>query len=252
MGSETTVGATNAQAATSAVEAPPVPSRRRRRLWWSVVGVVALAGALGFLFRAVLLQSVAGLMIVEEPLRRVQCALLLERTCPLDEVARLYRDGLVAEVALLRIPPRRIERLRILPPQDEALQRELASRGIPRERMELLDVQPGAGGDHLRRLQPWLESRPELEATAFVRRFDSRTWQYRLRTVLPPALWARIHLRTFSYRAYDETNWWRHRTGVVSLFNGYLGYGYVVCRGEDVDPEPEWDPDAYLQALRGN
>jgi hypothetical protein len=227
----------------------PAPRRRwRRRLW--VLTALVVVGIGGWLFRESLLRLLADGLIAEEPLRKTQCALVLERSCPLDEIASLYREGMVAEVVLFQHPLGRADAMGIVPPKIEALQHALAERGIPRERMAVLDSQPGTGWDYLRIVRTWLESRPDVEVTAFVDRFDSRAWQHRLHGVLPPSLWPRIHLHTFAPRAYNESNWWRSKLGVVALFNGYLRFLHVVGHGEETATAPAWDPDAYIRGLR--
>ena len=50
-------------------------------------------------------------------------------------------------------------------------------------------------------------------------------------------------------RRYNETNWWQSKDGMVNWWNGCLKLGYVWLAGEDVEPEPAWDPDAYERAL---
>ncbi len=60
---------------------------------------------------------------------------------------------------------------------------------------------------------------------------------------------ARVRWRALPDRRYDETNWYHHKVGVLSLFDSYLSLGHVWLYGDALGEREEWNPDAYQNNL---
>lgn len=229
--------------------ATPTPPKKRRR-WRRLFLALSLLLALAVFFRAPLLRGVAGFLNVDEPPEPAEYVLIMGGDGAIAEAARYYRAGLASQVLLLEMRHHRLERLGILPTGVEILQRALTADGVPSERIAVIDAQVGEGWDFLRRVGAWLDERPAAHVTLLTDQFSSRSLRYRLRTVLVPAAWKRVHIHTLPHRWYDETNWWRRKEGVLQVYHGYLRLTQDRVRGEDREPWRDWDLEGYKQALR--
>ncbi|MEX0712258.1 MAG: hypothetical protein WD278_07905 [Pirellulales bacterium] len=70
--------------------------------------------------------------------------------------------------------------------------------------------------------------------------------------MLPEPLYRRVVVRGLADRRYDETNWWKSRTGFKSLFNSTLNLIYARWIGEDQPPPVPWNPDEFEKSLGVN
>lgn len=237
----------NPAAANLATRPAPQPRRRWRR--WALLALVLLA-AVGFVCRGPLLRAPARWLVVDDPLQPADAVLLFSGDGGLSEAARLYHEGWAARVLLLEGRHRRLERLKIVPTAVEITRRELEKLGIPPERVEVIDCQDAEGWDAYRRLGAWLAARPGARVTALANQLSTRDLHCRLHATLPRGDWDRVRLRPLTHRWYDESNWWRRKEGLLTVFHQYLGLGYDALLGEDREPWREWDPETYKQALR--
>jgi hypothetical protein len=100
------------------------------------------------------------------------------------------------------------------------------------------------------RLKEWLTAHPDATAIWLTGRFRSRETRHVLDQVLSPTTSHRVSVEGLADRRYDETNWWRSRSGWKDLFHAYLGLGYVTLVGRSSYGQDEWNPDVYEASLR--
>jgi hypothetical protein len=158
-------------------------------------------------------------------------------------------EGKTSGLILIEGPPGRLQRLGILPTATVLAKQSLGREGVPEQQLTILDTPGHNNYARVRRLGEWLEEHPGAQIMVVCDRFASRTYYHLFCSLLSPQMLPQIHLRALPNRYYDETNWWKHKEGMIDLLQSYLCYGYSVCHGDDSDTWREWDPDEYETRL---
>lgn len=242
----------NAPAVTQAVEkVDAVCDRRGRKLKRTIV-IFGAAGVLAFLFRERLLYTLAALLIVHSCDDGADYVLLLDGDRLAPAAAQHYHKNETQRLLFIAMPPRRLQRLKIVPTDQELLLAQLQRCGIPESQVTIVAGSGESDWDRARALGGWLDSHSVATVTAFVHQFSGRRWQCILRSVLTPEKMTRVRFFALPHRDYDATTWWRSKYGVLDVFNNYLHYGYVAIRGEDAAAAATWDPDEYEDLLKSN
>ena len=240
------------------MEKPDNPPRRRRQRWKAVaaacVVLLALAGLL--VYHSIVLQAVAGLLIVnEEPIGSdVDADYVWIRTgdgmsgdgdrC-YDWAAKLCERDPSRRVLLSVPPPIRLVQAGGLPGFEETSLRELSARGVPLEAVVTIE-----GNEHdpwleARSLEAWLNGKPNASVLLLSSRFGSRRWSHVFDTVLEATHRDRVNIWALADRNCDEMNWHETRSGFKNVFYAYVELAYAWCRGDNA---PQWgwqSPDEY-------
>jgi hypothetical protein len=221
----------------------------RSQRWPRRVLLLGLVVLSVYLFRGFLLYSVGSFLVVEEEVKPAEYALLLDEAVPPEAATRLYQSGLAQRVLLVESHPRRLVEMDILPSRETLVRRWLAAQRMPVDCLVVLYDDGDNDWGRVRRLRDFLDERSEVQVTALCQRFASRRWRFLFDSLLSRSAATRVHLHPLRHRFYDETNWWQQKQGILSLFNSYVGYGYVKVAGEDEEWH-RWDPERYEKALR--
>ena len=225
----------------------PKPPRKRR--WLRRLLIVAVLGALLYGFRAPLLQTLAGFLVVTDADRPAEVVLLLDADRGQEPAARFLQSGQCSTVLVLEGPPSRLHRMGFLPPAEEVARRALAKAGIKDVRLEVIRCDRHGVRPLLHSLGAWLVQHPRLGVRVLCNRFTSRQWRCLFDEVLPEDCARRCQLIPVAHRRYDETNWWSQKEGVLDFFGAYMGYLYFKIHGDDSAEWREWDPDSYEKTL---
>jgi hypothetical protein len=221
--------------------------RRRRRLL-RLLFVLVLAVSL-YLARHPLLRGLAGFLVVEDPVREADAALLLSGDRLPERAADLYRDGTVKRLLLVRGAPGRLQRIGAVPDVTEAYRAALERCEVPATAVDVLETEKRGDWNSARRLRDWLREHPDAQVIVLCARFGSRRTRCLFEQELG-GLAGRVRWLALADRRYDEADWYRHRAGAVDLFDSYLGWGHVKVYGDALGDRDEWDPDAYRNSLR--
>ncbi len=230
------------------LEAPGQARLPRPRGRWRRVLLAAVA-LLPLVFHQRLLTGAGMLLVADDPPARADYVLPLGADRGLDRAASLYRAGEAGAVLLVRGPRGRLEREHVLPPGVDIARRELARRAVPDAAVLVLPGESRGDWEAARRLGEWLRARPGATVVALCDRLGSRRERYILDAVLGADA-RRVYLRAEPHRRFDETNWWRHKEGVLHVLTASIQLGYARLAGEDKEPWREWDIDAYEKTLR--
>lgn len=220
--------------------------RLRRFALWAVSGGVAVLVC----FHQPLLTYVAQRLIVEQRRSHFDRVVVYGGEGRFDEAAAEIQGGTAAGVLLLEEEPIRPVRLGILPSSITSARQALTARGI--SDAVITDV---LGPQHTRReaarqLGDWLRERPDLHVQFLCRQLESAGWRDVLDSELEASVAQRIFVQGLPDRSYEESRWWRSRSGVRAVCLEYIGRLYeILGEGERVRREP-WNPDAFAEALR--
>jgi hypothetical protein len=138
----------------------------------------------------------------------------------------------------------------IVPPGHEVAVDQLKQRGVADSRIipdrgEIRGTWQAAD-----RIRHWLDQHAGAHIVVLCDRFSSRRLRYILDRVLSNGQSARVALRTLRDRRYDESDWWRSRTGFKAVFGAYFGLAYSWVAGRPESYAKLWDPDEYEEGLR--
>ena len=231
---------------------------RKRRGWYSTRRLIVVLAVLVcvYFFHAPILRGIAGLLIIdEEPADPNYVWIQAEDGVSgngdrcYDNAARLYHEDTSRRIILTKPYPNRLVQIEVLPCFDVISRRELAARGVPKEAIMPTDGTWQGPWQEARQMETWLKERPEADMVLLCDRFGSRRWRHILNTVLGPDHARTIEILALPDRRYDETNWWKSRCGVKSLFYGYVALTYAWWQGEDIPERDRWDPDDYERIL---
>jgi hypothetical protein len=235
-----------------AAESGHAPRRKRRALRRLAV-LLAITLCLG-LCHAWILQGLAALLVVRQPAAGCNGVLALDGGFQgpdwYDEAARLYHEDRSRRILLIEPHPGRVVRLGVLPSYEADSRHALAARGVPAEAVELLSGEASNVWAEARLLQTWLKDRPDARLLVLCSQFAGRHQRHILDAVLDPDDAARVSVRALPNPYFDETDWWKSRTGWKACAFSYLRLAYVWCQGESPPPPDELSPADYQQMLR--
>ena len=233
-----------ANAATS-VEQPTLVggSRRRRYVWMGCL----VAGILAAVLHAPILENMASVLVADAAELSPDAVLILGGDRSYDKAAALM-SGDVQYVLLPKSRPGRLERLGIYQPWETIGRRELTARAAPDDKILTINGEARNGWHRARLIDDWLRSHPETTVIVLADRFGSAAQRYVFDHEIAPAQRGRITFAALYDRRYDETNWWRSKTGIKAFVRSSFGLIYTRVRGEEPDWVVDWDPDRYEDA----
>ncbi len=210
----------------------PVRPRYRRRL-----AVAALVLLSGWAFRDSLLHGLAAGLIVDDRTQGAQSSepalantiLILDGDRKFDAAAEMYRCG-ATRILVYHAPPERLEQMGIRPTADETSRRELSARGIPSHHLEILVGDSDNRSTVAAALGQWLAEHPGQRVSVLCDRFTSRTWKSVLQRTVEPVLIGQISVVPLTNRQFDETNWWRSKSGTMAILCGYIRLSFHAWR----------------------
>jgi len=220
------------------------PSPFTRRL----VVVLAVGGCL-WLFRAPLLTSAAGVLVLDQPIEAAEYVVVLDEWTQSREALTVCQASQASRLLLLRDRPNRLHQCQLLPPEGDVLRGELIQSGLSARVVTVLTCEEKGRAAQLRLLGEVLAEEPQARVIVLCDRFTSRSCYHLCRTLLPRDQTERIRVHAVSDPLYDEQDWWHHKEGVLGFFGGVLGYTYFLIHGAEIENEPPWDPDRYEEEL---
>jgi hypothetical protein len=229
--------------------ARPLRPLHRLKKWALRLLVLASVAAVLYFFRAPLLRTAGGGLVVDEGMQPGDVALLFGADRGAEHVARWYREGSTQRVLVLEGPPGRLERLGIVDSAGEQARKALKRQSVPEGGLTIVASPGGGAWNRARGLRDWLEANPEARVALLCDRFNSRRLRFVFRRVLGDELAGRVHWCAVPSRGFDETNWWHNTAGRRACVDGYLRLAHVYFDGENQQGEQEWDPDQYEQTL---
>lgn len=217
----------------------------RRWFWLVLVAAIAVWSS-----HRTILTCIGGLVVVDE--RPVHLDLIWIRESGsriYDVVASMFLESPRRRLVMIPHRPSRLIRAGICEPLESVSRRELAIRGVPTTRFEILGTPVRNWNEELRQLADWLEGLPDAGLVVPCSRFGSACLRQAINRVMPPGVVMRVKVVAVADPRYDETNWWQSRVGVRSMLYALLSRAYSWCGVSVNDECEEWDPDTYERSL---
>jgi hypothetical protein len=223
----------------------------KRRRWGRCLLVALILGTCLYWFHVPILRSVGGYLVVDEPAATADYLLILPGVDGRnDYAAQLYHSGSVSRILLAKQYPGRLERMGLQASFVRLTELELASRGVPRDSVTRIAGQVRGTWDLARHLREWLQQQPDVRIVVLCDRFGGRRMRHIFDVTLGAEYAGRVRLTSLADRAYDESDWWKHRLATVDVFQSYVRLAYVRLWGEDREEGREWDPEEFKKTLR--
>jgi hypothetical protein len=214
----------------------------------TVLAVLLLAV---WIFHARLLCGLAAGLIVDDGHGPAPAVLILDGDRQFDSAAELYRRG-AARILVYRSRPDRLVRMGIVPAGDELARRELLKRGVSSRDLDILAGDSSSRSRIAGALHQWLAEHPGQTVNVLCDRFTSRTWKVVLGRAVEPALAGHICVVPLPNRQFDETNWWRSKTGTMALVNSYISLSFHVWRSKNEAESGELTAADFRAAFAGD
>ncbi len=214
------------------------------RRW--ILLIVGLVFTVGVLLHPWILPQVAGWLIVDQPIPSEATTVVLGGgDGQFDRAAELLVDGPCTGVLILHGGPGRLALLGILSTWPELCEREFGLRDVPADRLTVRQIDGQHAWDNIRWLDRWMAEHPAEHLVLLTDRFRSGGVARLYRRLLDPAHYARLTIVGLPDRRYDESNWWRSRTGLKALAATLADRLAFSWLGEQPIPPYDPDPDEY-------
>lgn len=246
----------NVVSVSSELSAPPRGSlatreaagRSQRRpsrwaVWIAAAGSVLVVAVV--VAHPAILRSLATLLIVEREEGFAEAIWLVDGDHRFQTAAELYFEEPRRVILIGRWYPDRLTELGILPPREEVSRSRLEERGVPGSAVEFFGESCRDLWQTARALQAWMRAHPGSRILVLCKRFRSRQFLMTLGQVLSTEELARIGILALRDYRYDETNWWRVRSGVKDFVAAWLGLGCVWAFGEPEERPALWSANEY-------
>lgn len=209
--------------------APPRPRRWRRRL----VRLALLAGLLVVLYatRGRTLPAWGRWLDVGEPPRDADYALVLGGGSDARPfvAAGLYKAGRVRGVLVPRVRPSPDELDGVVEPEAEVTRRALLARGVPADRVTVLEGEADSTFDEARALARFLDGRPDATVAVVTHDFHTRRARAVFRSVLGDRA-GRLHFVSTPSDGYSAADWWTTEDGFTTYLTETIKSVYYAAR----------------------
>jgi|GEM_PF-2827153 len=222
-----------------------VADEGRRRLWRYRIGFALVLILLVVLFG---ISPYSALILVVKPVSSRSDAVFVSNPdcgqCYRTVVDR-WKSHETNRVLLWMDEHRRLVLLGAVVPIEERARQKLERDGVAPDAIKLLPGESRCEWDTARILVAWLKENRDKRVRVFCNLLDSRRWTMIFDRVVDDSSRSRVTVEGVTDPRYDETNWWRDRTGIKTYFFSLFRLSYAYWRGEDQMPDVDWSPDAF-------
>jgi uncharacterized SAM-binding protein YcdF (DUF218 family) len=209
------------------------PKRRLRRAWRFLIVALFVAG-LGWLTwaeRASLLQGLANLWIVSDPVTSADAAVVLGGGLEVRPFAAadLYRRGVVRKVLVSGVADERVVNIGVARGHTETNRQVLLKLGVPSDAIEIFGVSNKNTRDEALALRQWAEQHAVRGLIIPTEIFGARRvrWIFQ-REFAEQAV--RIEVPSVDPPVYTRANWWTTERGLLEFQNEILKFIYYRLR----------------------
>lgn len=212
-----------------------VRRRSRGRRWLIVLASLAGAALLCWLLRAPILTSVGRFLTVHDRLQRADAIFVFGGDPDVRpfEAAALYRRGWAPRVLVPGMETGKLASIGMVPTQTQLFTGVLRHEGVPDSAVMVLTMPGGTASttDDVAVLRDWIRRTGARRVIAVTTDYHTRRARFALRRGLK-GMDVRVMMHGVPARGFDETNWWRSESGLVTYVNEYLKFArYLVAGG---------------------
>ena len=224
---------------------PLAQKRTRRRLRLFIVFMAS--AAIVFL----LIRFSGSLLVSESDIHHADFAILADSWSDrcLSSASERMKSGSVKGILLFSRERQRLELLGVISPGEELCRNKLIEQQVALEAIQSINGSSRSDWQTARLIDTWLDKHPGKRVIVLCERFSSRRWSYIFDRTIDGSNRSRLTTAGIADHRFDETNWWRSRSGIKSYFHNVFRVGYAWLHGEDSLPPIDWSPDKYESSL---
>jgi uncharacterized SAM-binding protein YcdF (DUF218 family) len=210
------------------------PGKKRR---WRIAAVtdavILLLVLLVWLFRAPILTGVAEVLIVNDEPHPADIIFLLNgdfNTRPF-KAAELYKQGLAPLVVIARSEDLPAVKAGLLPNDTDVSVGVLKKAGVPSDKIVVLPFTGGVTStfDEATALHRYMETTHISRVILVTSSFHTRRakWIFNRELIGLPVT---LEMVAVPYSSFDQTNWWKNESGLITLDNEYIKLVYYLFK----------------------
>lgn len=224
---------------------PPARLQARRRIRFIIAFVVFAV----ILFA--LLRFSGSILVSESRVNHADFAIIADWSC--DRCLSLVSDRIKSKalegVLLFSSERQRLVLLGVIPPGEELCRERLIRDGVLPDAIHFVDGKSRSDWQAARLIGAWLDEHSGKRINVLCERFSSHRWSLIFDRTITPSNRSRLAIEAVADPRFDETNWWRSRSGIKSYFHNVFRVGYARLHGEDSVPAADWSPEKYESSL---
>jgi uncharacterized SAM-binding protein YcdF (DUF218 family) len=180
---------------------------------------------LAFAFRSKILIGIADFLIIDDRLQPADVIFVLNsdvNTRPFRAV-ELYEQGLAPVIAIARAENTPVVDLGLVPNDTDISVGVMKKLGVPVEKIIVLPVSGGVTStfDEASALRQYVEANQIHKIILVTSAFHTRRARWILEKTLA-GLPVTLEMAAVPYARFDQTNWWKNESGLITLNNEYI------------------------------
>jgi uncharacterized SAM-binding protein YcdF (DUF218 family) len=210
----------------------PRPKHTLRNIL-AAAAVLLLLVILAFAFRSQILTGVADALIVSDNLQPADVIVLLNsdvNTRPF-RVSELYQQGLAPVILIARSESTPTVDLGLLPNDTDISVTVMEKLGVPADKIIILPFPGGVTStfDEASAVRQYVAAHQTRRIILVTSAFHTRRARWTFEKVLA-GLPVTLEMVAVPYAGFDQTNWWKNETGLITLNNEYIKLFYYLFK----------------------
>jgi uncharacterized SAM-binding protein YcdF (DUF218 family) len=195
--------------------------------------ILLLLVVLAYTFRAPILTGVADVLIVNDPLQPADIIFLLNSDYNIRpfRASELYKQGLAPVVVIARSENTPVVDLGLLPNDTDISIGVMEKLGVPAEKIIVLQIPGGVTStfDEAAVLRNYVETKHIQKVILVTSAFHTRRAKWIFDRELS-GLPVKLEMAAVPYTSFNQTNWWKNETGLITLNNEYIKLVYYLFK----------------------
>lgn len=199
----------------------------------AIVAVLLLLVILAFAFRSQILTGIAETLIVSDKLQPSDVIVLLNsevNTRPF-RASQLVQQGLAPVIVIARSENTPTVDLGLVPNDTDISVEVMEKLGVPAEKIVVLPFPGGVTStfDEASAVRQYVEAHQAYRIILVTSAFHTRRARWIFEKELA-GLPVRLEMAAVPYAGFDQTNWWKNESGLISLNNEYIKLFYYLFK----------------------
>jgi uncharacterized SAM-binding protein YcdF (DUF218 family) len=195
--------------------------------------VLLLLVILVFAFRSQILTSMAGYLVVNDTLQPADVIVLLNsevNTRPF-RASELYQQGLAPVIAIARSESTPTVDLGLMPNDTDISVAVMEKQGVPADKIIVLPFPGGVTStfDEASAVRQYVEAHQAYRIILVTSAFHTRRARWIFEKTLA-GLPVSLEMAAVPYAGFDQTDWWKNETGLITLNNEYIKLFYYLFK----------------------
>jgi len=195
--------------------------------------VLAVLAILAFALRSQILTGIADYLIVSDKLQPADVIVLLNsdvNTRPF-RASELYKQGLAPVIVIARSESTPTVDLGLVPNDTDISVAVMEKQGVPADKIIVLPFPGGVTStfDEAAVIRQYVQAHQTRRIILVTSAFHTRRARWIFEKTLA-GLPVALEMVAVPYAGFDQTNWWKNETGLITLNNEYIKLFYYLFK----------------------